>query len=413
MNVAVEIADVSKRFRLYDRRRTSLKERLLHGGRGSFDDFWALRDVSLEITEGSTVGILGHNGSGKSTLLKCMAGILQPTSGEIRVRGRVAALLELGAGFNAELSGRDNIYLNASLLGMSRRYIDQKFDEIVAFAELEKFIDQQVKYYSSGMYVRLGFAVAVNVEPDVFLVDEVLAVGDENFQRKCIERVKQFQVDGRTIVVVSHGAELVRQLCNQAAVLDEGVMVAAGNTGESIKALHEHLLDRQRQIDAHDPLLNQTGADHEVEKTHDVIITSVVTDPPASGQGQHLEPGQPLELRIGYQTRGRVEDVNVWVNLHDVEGRLIFGYSTALGGVSMDALDGHGEVVFAFASVPLLEGEFRWVVGVTALSGRPVYDMREQMDCLSILNTTQQIGLLCIPTTVHVAPGAGVVVAGA
>src|SRR5581483_9767202 len=166
MVLAIEVRDVSKRFRLYHEQFTSLKERMLHGGRVPYEDFYALKHVSLDIEEGQTFGLLGHNGSGKSTLLKCIAGIIQPTEGEIITRGRVASLLELGAGFQPEMSGRDNIYLNASLLGMSKKYVESKFDEIVAFAELEPFIDNQVKYYSSGMYVRLGFAVAVHMDPD-------------------------------------------------------------------------------------------------------------------------------------------------------------------------------------------------------------------------------------------------------
>ncbi|MDE3087408.1 MAG: ABC transporter ATP-binding protein, partial [Acidobacteriota bacterium] len=188
MNVGVEVAGVSKRFRLYHQKYQSLKERVLHAGQNPYEDFWALREVSFDVLEGETVGILGRNGSGKSTLLKCVSGILQPTDGKVVVRGQLAALLELGAGMQPDLSGRENIFLNASLLGLSTKEVERRFDDIVAFAELEQFIDNQVKFYSSGMYVRLGFAVAVNVDPDVLVIDEVLAVGDENFQRKCLAR---------------------------------------------------------------------------------------------------------------------------------------------------------------------------------------------------------------------------------
>ena len=167
------------------------------------------------IEQGETVGILGHNGSGKSTLLKCIAGILKPTTGEVRLRGRLASLLELGAGFHPDLTGRENVYINASFLGIPRKEIAKHFDDIVAFAELEHFIDKQVKYYSSGMYVRLGFAVAINVDPDILLVDEVLAVGDEVFQKKCLDRVEQFQQEGKTILFVTHGADLARKICDR------------------------------------------------------------------------------------------------------------------------------------------------------------------------------------------------------
>src|SRR3954452_17214313 len=187
---AIEIRGVSKRFKLYHEHYSSLKEKVIHFGRTPYEPFMALQDIDFDVPFGATVGLLGHNGSGKSTLLKCVAGILQPTTGEITTRGRVAALLELGAGFNAELTGRENIFMNASILGLSNKDTAKIFDEIVAFAELEKFIDMQVRHYSSGMYIRLGFAVAVNVDPEILLVDEVLSVGDEAFQRKCIERVK-------------------------------------------------------------------------------------------------------------------------------------------------------------------------------------------------------------------------------
>src|SRR4051795_7365883 len=250
MPAAIEIRHVSKHFRLYHEHYSSLKEKMIHFGRIPFEDFVALHDIDFEIEQGSTVGILGHNGSGKLTLLKCVAGILQPTTGEIRTRGRVAALLELGAGFNHELTGRENVFMNASILGLSRKDTERIFDEIVAFSELERFIDMQVRHYSSGMYVRLGFAVAVNVEPDILLVDEVLAVGDEAFQRKCIERVKQFQKEGRTILFVTNSPDQLRTICDRVAVLDHGELVASGPPGEAIGSFRAHLLADQRERQA-------------------------------------------------------------------------------------------------------------------------------------------------------------------
>ncbi len=191
----VEVDGVSKRFQLVNHG-TSLKERFVHRDRSRPEEFWALRDISIAVDQGSTLGLMGHNGSGKSTLLKLIGGILKPTLGTVRVQGRIASLLELGAGMHPELTGRENIFMNGAILGMSKRELQRRFDDIVEFAELEQFIDQQVKHYSSGMFVRLGFSVAVNVEPDILLVDEVLAVGDENFQRKCLERVRRFQRRG-------------------------------------------------------------------------------------------------------------------------------------------------------------------------------------------------------------------------
>ncbi len=402
MTVAIGIEGVSKRFRLYHESFSSLKDRVLHLGKIPYDDFWALRGIDLEIGEGSTFGLLGHNGSGKSTLLKMIAGILKPNEGRILVRGRLAALLELGAGFQPELSGRDNVFLNASLLGMARREIERRFDEIVAFAELETFIDQQVKYYSSGMYLRLGFAVAVNVDPNVLLVDEVLAVGDENFQRKCIERVQQFQREGRTIVVVSHNADMIRRVCHQAAVLDEGRLVASGDTGEAIRAFHEHLLARQRPAEARALAAALGDGDGAVAQRplSTLKISGVTMEPDARGGQVHLQAGQALTLRVGYHATEAVAGVNMWVNLHDIEGRLMFGYSTAMGGLALDGLAGHGWIEFRFSEVPLLEGDFMWAIGMTSLDGGTVYDIREQQDRLSVTNPTDRIGQLGIPTSV-------------
>ncbi|MEY2569880.1 MAG: lipopolysaccharide transport system ATP-binding protein, partial [Acidimicrobiaceae bacterium] len=238
----VEIHDVSKRFKLYKDKPQSLKERVIRAGRNRTEDFWALRDVSFDVAEGETLGLLGHNGSGKSTLLKCVAGTLRPTTGTIRTRGRLAALLELGAGFHGDLTGRENMYLNGSILGFSRADIDSIFDEVVGFAELEQFIDLQVKHYSSGMVARLGFSIAIHVDPDVLLVDEVLSVGDESFQRKCMEKIKGFQRDGRTIFLVTHAADLVRQLCSRAAVLDHGELIAVGPPNDAVRAFRDSLV---------------------------------------------------------------------------------------------------------------------------------------------------------------------------
>jgi len=229
--------DVSKRFVMHKDK--SVKERLLNlaSARRHREDFWALRDISLEISTGSTVGLVGHNGSGKSTLLKILGGIIQPTSGTVARRGRLAALLELGAGFHADLTGRENVYLNAAILGLTRKETDRYFDSIVDFSGIEDFIDTQVKFYSSGMYVRLAFAVAVHVDPDLLLVDEVLAVGDEPFQRKCMDKIAEFQQEGRTIVLVSHSAEQVGSLCDRVAVLNRGRIVHDGDPAEGLRIL--------------------------------------------------------------------------------------------------------------------------------------------------------------------------------
>ena len=239
----VRFEGVSKRFVLL--RDKSVKERLLNvsASRAHRQEFWALRDIDLSISSGTTLGLVGHNGSGKSTLLKLVGGILRPASGSVSRRGRLAALLELGAGFHPDLTGRENVYLNAALLGMSRQDTRAAFDRIVEFSGVEAFIDTVVKFYSSGMYVRLAFAVAVHVDPDLLLVDEVLAVGDEAFQAKCLDKIREFQREGRTIVLVSHAAAQVEDLCDRVAVLHHGAMIFDGAVAEGIRVLRSQTDD--------------------------------------------------------------------------------------------------------------------------------------------------------------------------
>lgn len=233
--LAVDIQDVWKKFRLYHERNQSLKSAFMRRRTSTHEDFWALQGISLEIKQGTTHGLIGRNGSGKSTLLKCLAKIYWPTSGDIRYHGSMASLLEVGSGFHLELSGRENIYLNGSILGMSKKAIDKKFDEIVDFSGIERFLDQPVKNYSSGMYVRLGFSIAINVEPDILVVDEVLSVGDAEFQEKSIKKFADFKKQGRTIVVVSHSMALMDELCDRITWIDSGKVIATGRSSGVIE----------------------------------------------------------------------------------------------------------------------------------------------------------------------------------
>lgn len=260
---AITIDDVAKRFRLVHERNSTLKATVLNGFRRTVhEDFWALEDVSFEVPEGSTYGLIGHNGSGKSTLLKCIAKIYRPNRGSITTQGRLSALLELGAGFHPELSGRENVFLNGSILGLSRKEVAQRFDEIVDFAGLEKFIDTPVKNYSSGMYVRLGFAVAITVQPDILVVDEVLAVGDEQFQRKCLEKFAELRASGRTIVLVSHGLEAVRNICDNVAWFDHGRLMKEGPSGEIVDAYLDAVRTHRVEEEGSNPArLRASGAE--------------------------------------------------------------------------------------------------------------------------------------------------------
>jgi ABC-2 type transport system ATP-binding protein len=377
MTNAIEVDGISKKFKLSSDRHTSIKERAINlGRRAKYEEFWALRDVNFEVPIGGTVGLLGHNGSGKSTLLKLIGGILRPTTGEIRRRGRLASLLELGAGFHPDLTGRENVYLNASILGLTKKQIDTRFDDIVGFAELEKFIDTQVKHYSSGMYVRLGFAVATNVDPEVLLIDEVLAVGDENFQRKCLDRISQFQRDGITIAFVTHAPDLVRQICDQAVVLDEGHVVTVAKPSEAVRAFREHLLAR---ADARAQEIEPERVPGEV-----VNITGVEIEYPEEGR-RFVRNGEPLKLHIGYEAKRPVDDVVVAFALHANDGHVVFGQNTWGLGQRVD-LHGRGEVVFELQSTNLLEGTYPVTVNVHARQGSEMYDSSEQEVHVDVLN---------------------------
>ncbi len=389
---AVEVESVSKRFRLHKESTSSLKERVLRIGRNPAVDFWALKDVSFDVAVGETVGLLGHNGSGKSTLLKCIAGILRPTGGRLRTVGRMAALLELGAGFHPELTGRENVYLNGSILGLSRIEVGKRFDDIVAFAELESFIDEQVKHYSSGMYARLGFAVAVNVEPDILLVDEVLSVGDESFQRKCIDKVKSFQREGRTILVVTHAADLVRQVCDRAVVLDHGEVVTVGLPGESVRAFRETLV--RRGIDP--------GADRpDLRRDYGLRITGVEVAYPEEGRTALL-PGEPLTVTLLLDAAEPLDDVVAALEVYDPQGNRLLGTNTDLIGVDLGLVSGPKRIAFEFGSVPLLDGTYDIALGVHTHDGGLEYDHREGVDTFSVMNPGRTQGMVHFGVQVEV-----------
>jgi ABC-2 type transport system ATP-binding protein len=412
LSLAIDIQGVSKRFRLYKEKYTSLKERIVHAGKVPYEEFWALRDVELEIPQGETLGILGRNGSGKSTLLKCVAGILQPTSGQILLRGHLAAMLELGAGFQPEMSGRDNIFLNASLLGLSRREIERTFDEIVAFAELEPFIDNQVRFYSSGMYVRLGFAVAVNVHPDILLVDEVLAVGDERFQQKCMERIHRFKSEGRTIVVVSHAADVMRQICDRVAVIDAGALISVAQPGEAIRAFRDRLIETG---DAATPLpaVEDTGplpiVGHQNSWIPEVVdrrvaITGCRLELPGAPERTHVLPGEGITIVLDLKVRQPLPNVAFGCAVFIENGDLLFDCDSAMIGERHDLAPGVSTVLFEFSELPLLDGRYTINVRVQETGGGTVYARQEPAGNFEIVNPGRATGLVTLPFTVNVKP---------
>ena len=391
---AIEIDNVSKVFKLSSDRTHSMKERVLGLGRREHEMFRALNTLSVDIEEGQTVGILGHNGSGKSTLLKCIAGILAPSTGQVRLRGRLASLLELGAGFHPELSGRENVYINAAFLGIPQREIAAKFDEIVEFAELQQFIDEPVKHYSSGMYVRLGFAVAVNIDPDILLVDEVLAVGDEVFQLKCINRVKQFQREGRTIVVVTHATDTVREICDRALVLHHGELVADGSPSTSIRIFREHLHGRVDDADpAGDARDDSQAASQSLPTAH---ITAVAVRHQGLAVGRKaVMSGEPVTITVNYEAVTPIDGAVMEFELLDQAGRLVFRTDTDRLGHPLGQLSGNGSVELVAPSVPLLDGDYPLSIRINDRAG-VVQAMREGQHVLSVASAGKGAGLVDI-----------------
>jgi ABC-type polysaccharide/polyol phosphate transport system ATPase subunit len=385
---AIVVDGVSKSFRISTEPANSVKERLVRLRRGAYEEFHALHDVDVTVEQGQTVGILGHNGSGKSTLLKCIAGILTPTSGEVWVRGRLASLLELGAGFHPDLTGRQNVYINAAFYGMGRKEIDRVLDDVVEFAELAQFIDEPVKHYSSGMYVRLGFAVAVNLDPDVLLVDEVLAVGDEAFQVKCLSRIKQFQAEGRTIVFVTHAAETVRQVCDRAIVLDHGRLVLDGEPGKAIRVFREHL---HGQLDLKGVLVPEAdgGAISAVRVRHAHEATR-----------RHLVPGESLTVEVDLSAAAPIPEPVLDIEIGDRNGQVLFHVDTDGLGQPMPPLTADRTVKIGIGGIWLLDGEFPISLKLSDRASGEVIDWREGAATFEVADDGRADGTVAFDVTV-------------
>ncbi|HEY2331878.1 MAG TPA: ABC transporter ATP-binding protein [Acidimicrobiales bacterium] len=393
---SIEIEGVSKRFRLTTERHSSLKERVIHRGRRSeSEDFWALSDIAFDVAGGTTVGLLGHNGSGKSTLLKCIGSILRPTTGVIRTWGRMASLLELGAGFHPDLTGRENIFLNASILGLSKKETEALFDEIVAFSELERFIDQQVKHYSSGMYVRLGFSVATAVDPEILLVDEVLAVGDEAFQRKCLDRIKRFQREGRTIVFVTHAADLVRQICDRVVVLDHGKQIVHAPPAEAVRVFREGLYRLNEAGEEGEGHLDSRGFGKRIR------VRTVNVDY-ADPSRRYVVSGEPVTVRIGFEAFEPMDDVIVALAIMTTDGQVVTGTSNAVLHEDFPVLDGVGELSFQFESLSMLAGHYPMTIAVHSRDGGDMYEWRDGIDHLDVVNTDGNFAWGVLDAPVHI-----------
>jgi lipopolysaccharide transport system ATP-binding protein len=401
--VAIALQHVSKRFRLYRGRQVSTVKDLfvrVFVGRGgpalfSGEELWALRDVTLALGRGRMVGIIGSNGSGKSTLLKLLGGILKPTAGQVTVQGRVSALIELGAGFHPEFSGRENIYINGVLLGLSRAEIRARFDEIVGFAGLETFIDSPVKTYSSGMYMRLGFAIAVTVDPDILLIDEVLAVGDEAFQHRCIGKIQEFKARGKTIVLVSHDLASIERLCDEAVWLDGGRLRAHGETREVVGRYLEHVAREEARA---------LGVEHaEAEAvartdsrarwgSREVELTRVHLSDRNGSERYLFETGEPCTVHLAFRAHRPVEDPVFGVGVFRKDGVCCYGTNTALDGLAFGKVDGDGAVTMAIERLELVEGEYFLDAAVHARDGHP-YDYHSRLYAFAVRSRVRDTGV--------------------
>jgi len=377
---AIVVEDVSKRFKLYHERPTFLKERMTGAGKARYDEFWALKDVSLEIEAGSMYGLIGHNGSGKSTLLRMMAGIHRPTSGRVTSTGRISALLELGAGFHPELTGRENIYLNASILGLTRKEVKDSIEDIIRFAAIDRFIDSPVKVYSSGMFVRLGFSVAVHVNPEILLIDEVIAVGDEWFQRRCFDHLYKLRRQGVTIVMVTHSLGLVQTMCDRAAWLDHGEVKAEGPAPQVVRQYLDQVnRDEEARYEDEEGTTPETDGDQPARRGSGEVIVDRVEFLNAEGVATPVgKTGDPLTVRLHYRAETSVEHPVVTVGVVRASGPNVGTGNSRLADVDWGTLSGEGHIDFAIDHLSLVPGSYQITTGFWDEHALHPYDVQER-----------------------------------
>jgi ABC-type polysaccharide/polyol phosphate transport system ATPase subunit len=413
---AIEVRDVRKLYRRYGRRRHfgTLKSALLSGRVLSDlkpdETFEALKGVSFDVAAGRTFGIIGRNGSGKSTMLKLIAGIGRPTTGAVRVNGKLSALIELGAGFHPEISGRENVYINGMMLGLSKRQVADRFDDIVAFAELQDFIDAPVKTYSSGMYVRLGFAVAIHVDPDVLLVDEVLAVGDESFTHKCLDKFAEFKRRGKTVLLVTHSLDLVTRFCDEALWLDAGVVRGQGDPQRIVDAYRLDVAGSEnRTLELEDASRLETAAAPPTGEPPDMFkategrwgsreaeITAVELLG-ADGAPTHVfQSGASLDIKVHVKTAHVLEDFVFGIGIFNADGVCCYGTNTDIEGLKAGEFSGAGEVRFAIERLDLVEGTYKLDVAVHRQNGAP-YDYHRLLYTFRVKSPLKEAGVFRPP----------------
>ncbi len=403
MPTALAVNGVWKSYRLYHERNQYLKAAILKGRRARYEEFWALKGVDFSVPTGSTFGVIGSNGSGKSTLLKVMAGILEPEKGTVEIEGRVSALLELGAGFHPELSGQENVYLNGAILGLTKKEVAARYDDIVEFAGLADFIDTPVKNYSSGMFVRLGFAVAAHVDPEVLLIDEVLSVGDESFQRRCAEKIDEFRRDGRTIIFVSHGLSQVEQLCRDVAWIERGELRMLGPAADVIHAYQGDSHDAER-------VEGEQGSRWGSGEAQIVGVTLRDRDGNSSTVLNTLEAAT---IHVDITAHTPLQDTVVSVRVDSLAGGVVWGTSTRRGGKTIGLIDGPASVDLTIPSLPLLEGVYDLTVALTDHTEVHPYDHWERRVRFEVRQyKSYDSGIVDIPSNWSITGARGTVQSG-
>ncbi|WP_374687976.1 ABC transporter ATP-binding protein [Promineifilum sp.] len=383
---AIRLEKVSKRFAFTPDTPQSVLETLIAVAtrrRPKSQGLWAVRDVSFEVQEGQCVGIIGRNGSGKSTLLKLISRILQPTSGEIMVRGRISALLELGAGFHQDLTGRENIFLNASVLGLSREETERLYDNIVAFSELEHFIDMPVKHYSSGMYMRLGFSVAIHVLPDILIVDEILAVGDHSFQTKCIDRIMELKRSGVTILFISHDTNTIADLCSEVVWMEDGRVRLSGPTERVLAEYRDHINARvggQLAVENDERGFRRWG-------TRQIEITGVRLLDADGEEATLFQTGDPLCVEMAYLAHEPIREPEFGLALYRSDGLHINGPNTRTGGLELGVVEGAGVVRYHIDRLPFLPGRYQITAAIHDSFAPIAYDFHEEAYAFRIIES--------------------------
>jgi ABC-type polysaccharide/polyol phosphate transport system ATPase subunit len=406
---AIFAKNLGKAYQMYDKPSHRLWDLILPGPK-RYREYWAVRNVYLDIPHGSTVGIIGENGAGKSTLLKLLTGISKPTTGEVVASGRVASLLELGAGFHPEFSGRENIYLNCSILGMSEAEIDARYDSIVEFSELGEFIDRPVKTYSSGMYVRLGFSVAASVDPDIFIIDEALSVGDEHFKGKCTNRLNEFREQGKTIVFVSHDMGAVKSMCQHVILMDKGEVLEQG----SAEAVSDQYLKRAKaRGNERLSALNRGTSEYPRWGTGEMEVTQVQLEDEQGEAGHVFHSGAPFKLRMSYRCHETVRNPVFGIGLYRSDGTYINGSNHHWRDTPIELTEvpagEEGEVLMSFETMPLLEGQYYITTFLYdhSKASPTAIDHQEHALTFQVIDPRHhQHGLLYLPTRWSVRRGA-------